>query len=89
MRKLATIQTITAIEPIKNADSIELARILGWAVVVKRGEHHVGDKVIYCEIDSLLPERQEFEFLRSNCYKPVKSMQQVKLPFLRASEFGQ
>ncbi len=72
MRKLATIQTITAIEPIKNADSIELARILGWAVVVKRGEHHVGDKVIYCEIDSLLPECQEFEFLRSNCYKPAQ-----------------
>jgi len=72
MRKLATIQTITAIEPIKNADSIELARILGWAVVVKRGEHHVGDKVIYCEIDSLLPECKEFEFLRNSCYKSAQ-----------------
>ncbi len=72
LRKLATIQTITALEPIKNADSIELARILGWAVVVKRGEHQVGDKVIYCEIDSLLPERPEFEFLRNSCFKSAQ-----------------
>lgn len=72
MRKLATIQTISAIEPITNADSIELVRILGWAVVVKRGEYRVGDKIIYCEIDSLLPERPEFEFLRSNCFKPAQ-----------------
>lgn len=72
MRKLATIQTITAIEPIKNADSIELVRILGWAVVVKRGEYRVGDTVIYCEIDSLLPERPEFEFLRNSCFKPAQ-----------------
>ncbi len=41
-------------------------------MVLKRGEHHVGDRVIYCEIDSLLPEREEFEFLRNSCFKPAQ-----------------
>lgn len=71
MRTLASIQTIAAIERIEGADAIEKARVLGWWVVVKRGEHRVGDRVVYCEIDSLLPERAEFEFLRKSCWRPA------------------
>jgi len=37
----------------------------------QKGEFHVGDRVVYCEIDSLLPERDEFEFLRASCFKPA------------------
>jgi RNA ligase (TIGR02306 family) len=65
-RKLASIQTVNTVEPIPNADAIEKIRVLGWWVVVKKGEHKPGDKVVYCEIDSLLPERPEFEFLRAS-----------------------
>ena len=61
---LASIQTVNAAEPIPNADAIEKVRVLGWWVVAKKGEFKPGDKVVYCEIDSLLPERPEFEFLR-------------------------
>src|SRR5262249_38169914 len=57
VRKLASVQTVNAVEPIANADAIEKVRVLGWWVVVKKGEHRPGDKVVYCEIDSLLPER--------------------------------
>jgi RNA ligase (TIGR02306 family) len=71
MRKLASVQTVNAAEPIPNADAIEKIRILGWWVVVKKGEFKPGDKVVYCEIDSLLPERAEFEFLRPSSYKPA------------------
>jgi hypothetical protein len=53
MRKLATIQTVNAVEPIANADAIEKIRVLGWWVVVKKGEFKPGDKVVYFEIDSL------------------------------------
>jgi RNA ligase (TIGR02306 family) len=82
MRTLASIQTINAIEPIAGADAIERARVLGWWVVVKRGEHQPGDKVVYCEIDSLLPERPEFEFLRKGSFRPAitTSRGQVLLP---------
>lgn len=75
MRKLASIQEILEINPIENADAIEVATVLGWKLVVKKNEFKVGDKVVYCEIDSLLPERPEFEFLRKNCYKaPIEGV---------------
>lgn len=73
MRKLASIQTVNTIEPIPNADAIERIRVLGWWVVSKKGEHQPGDKVVYCEIDSLLPERPEFEFLRASSFKPAQT----------------
>jgi hypothetical protein len=70
MRKLATIQKIKDILPIEGADSIELAIVNGWKVVVaKNVGHKVGDYVIYCEIDSFLPIKEEFEFLRKTSYK--------------------
>jgi RNA ligase (TIGR02306 family) len=73
MRKLASIQTVNAIERIPNADAIEKIRVLGWWVVVKKGEHQPGDKIVYCEIDSLLPERPEFEFLRPSSFRPAQT----------------
>ena len=72
MRKLASIQTVNAVEPIPNAEAIERVRVLGWWVVAKKGEHRLGEKLVYCEIDSLLPERPEFEFLRARSYKPAQ-----------------
>ncbi len=65
MRKLASIQRIKALEPIADADAIEKATVLGWQLVVKKGEFQVGDLCVYCEIDSLLPDRPEFEFLKA------------------------
>ena len=55
-RKLATIRQIAEINPIPDADAIEVATIDGWKVVVKKGEFNVGDPVIYFEIDSWIPE---------------------------------
>jgi RNA ligase (TIGR02306 family) len=55
MRKLAQIAVIHDIQPIPDADSIEVASVLGWKVVVRKNEYKVGDKVIYLEIDSWVP----------------------------------
>ena len=78
-RKLATIEKIAALNPIKDADAIEVAAIRGWKVVVKKGEFQVGDLCVYCEIDSVLPERPEFEFLANKNYriKTIKLRGQV------------
>lgn len=65
MRKLATIRVVDAIEPIENADKIELATVGGWKVVVKKDEFTVGALAIYFEIDSFLPDEPVFEFLKS------------------------
>ena len=82
MRKLASIQTVNAVEPLPNADAIERVRVLGWWVVAKKGEFAVGDRIVYCEIDSLLPERPEFEFLRKGSFKAA--IVQGGLEFQRA-----
>jgi RNA ligase (TIGR02306 family) len=55
---------IRSLEAIEGADAIEKATVLGWQLVVKKGEFRVGDLCVYCEIDSLMPDRPEFEFLR-------------------------
>ena len=68
-RTLASIETISELNPISGADKIEVARIKGWNVVVKKGQFEVGDKVVYCEVDSVLPERPEFEFLKDKHYR--------------------
>ncbi len=73
MRKLASVQTVNAVEPIPGADAIERLRVLGWWVVAKKGDYRPGDRLVYCEIDSLLPERPEFEFLRAGCYRPAQT----------------
>lgn len=69
MRKLASIQKIKDLQPIAGADLIERATVLGWHLVVKKGEFNVGDYCIYCEVDSILPEIPEFEFLRPRHFR--------------------
>ena len=56
MRHLVSMKTIDTLSPIEGADRIEKATIGGWNVVVAKGLHTEGDKVIYLEIDSVLPE---------------------------------
>lgn len=68
-RKLVSVRKIGALRPIPNADAIDVAEIDGWEVVVKKGEFAQGDTCAYFEIDSFLPIRPEFEFLRKGCYK--------------------
>lgn len=65
MRHLATVQQIDALEPIPGKDRIVLATVLGWRVIVQKADYNVGDQCVYIEIDSVLPEKPEFEFLRS------------------------
>jgi hypothetical protein len=70
MRKLATIRKIVDIKPIEGADMIEVAVIDGWECVVKKSEElKVGDLVVYIEIDSIVPDRPEFEFLRDRKFR--------------------
>jgi len=71
-RKLASIRKISNLSPIEGADKIELATVDGWKVVVAKDVgHKVGDHIIYCEIDSFLPIKEEFEFLRKSSYKKM------------------
>lgn len=68
-RHLASVQEIIDTVPIEGADRIELAKVLGWQCVVNKNKFKPGDKGVYFEIDSFLPEKPEFEFLRSSSFK--------------------
>jgi RNA ligase (TIGR02306 family) len=83
MRKMATIRKIDALNPIVGADAIEAATIGGWKVVVKKGEFNVGDRAVYCEIDSWIPtelapflskgkEPREYEGIKGERLRTVK-----------------
>ena len=74
MRKLASIQRIWQIEPIEGADRIELAHVLGWQCVVNKGQFQPMDLAVYFEVDSFLPVREEFEFMRASSYRKTDIM---------------
>ena len=63
-RKLASVQRIKALHPIPEADRILRADVLGWHCVVGKDEFKEGDLCVYFEVDSLLPDRPEFEAYR-------------------------
>ena len=69
MRKLASIQKVVDVQPIEGADSIEVATVLGWHCVIKKGDLKAGEMCCYMEVDSLLPPIPEFEFMAKNGIK--------------------
>jgi RNA ligase (TIGR02306 family) len=69
-RKLVSIQTIENIAPITGADNIMQARVMGWTVVVKKGEFAPGDPCVFFEIDSILPDGPAWsEFMRPRKFR--------------------
>ena len=72
-RALAHIEKIAWVKPIEGADNIELIGILGWVCIAKKGEFKENDICVYYEIDSKLPEKECYEFMRPKHFK-VKTM---------------
>jgi len=52
---IVPVTTIEALQPHPNADRLELAQVLGWQLVVLKGQYHVGEKLVYFPIDTILP----------------------------------
>jgi RNA ligase (TIGR02306 family) len=82
-RKLASIQKIREILPIEGADSIELAVVNSWNVVIAKNLHNAGDLVVYCEIDSFLPVEPEFEFLRKSSLQKMEGVEGFRLKTIK------
>lgn len=73
-RALAYIVEIDDIKEITGADNIETAIVGGWNVIVKKQEFRKGDRAVFFEIDSKLPETDpRFAFLAPKHYK-IKTM---------------
>ena len=69
MRSLVTIQKVKKISAIPDSDFLEIAHIMGWQCVVKKGEFKEGDLGVYYEVDSFLPLDDRYEFLRTSSYR--------------------
>ncbi|MDR0313323.1 MAG: RNA ligase (ATP) [Treponema sp.] len=69
MRSLVTIQKVKEISAIEDSDFLELAHVMGWQCVVKKGEFQTGDLGVYYEVDSFLPLDDRYEFLRNSSYR--------------------
>jgi RNA ligase (TIGR02306 family) len=78
--KLASIEVIKNIKNHSNADSLEIAEILGWQTIVKKGIHKEGDKVVFITIDTIVPRCEWSEFLvdQKNPDKPIR-LKNIKL----------
>ena len=68
-RELAYIVNIDRIEPIVGSDNCEAAVVGGWRVMTRKGTFQAGDKAVYFEIDSKVPETETFAFLAPKHYK--------------------
>lgn len=55
-KPLAYIVKIDAVTPIEGADRIELAKVMDYTVVIKKGEYKAGDLALYVEVGSVLPD---------------------------------
>jgi len=82
-RKLASIRRIGSVSPIEGADNIELVTVDGWQCVAKKGEFTEGQYCVYFEIDSFLPIREEFEFLRKSSYRKMGELEGFRLKTIR------
>lgn len=69
--KLASIETIADIVPHNNADSLEIAKVLGWQSVVRKGEFQKGQSVVFVPIDTILPDAPWSAFLKRSD-KPIR-----------------
>ena len=78
-RALAYIVTVDEVTSLDGYDRVEYARTNGWWCVVKKDELHIGDKAVYFEVDSKVPETDErFAFLAAKHYK-IKTQKMCKV----------
>lgn len=64
---------ITHLEKHPNADTLSIVKFYGYDCIVRSSEFQVGDLACYVPPDNILPEKPEYEFLRSKKFR-VKAM---------------
>lgn len=77
VRELCYVVKVDEIIPIEGADRVEVARVGGWRIMVRKGAFQPGSYAIYFEIDSKVPEVEPFMFLESKHFK-IKTQKYFK-----------
>lgn len=81
-RVMASIEVVEEVVDIEGADRLQHYRVKGWWVVGVKGDYKVGDHVVFCEIDSFVPETiapfltkgkaKEFNGVKGNVLKTIR-----------------
>ena len=79
-RALVYITTLDEIRPIEGYDRVEHGRVGGWWCIINKNDNmQVGDRVVYFEVDSKVPENDpRFAFLEKRHYK-IKTLKMCKV----------
>lgn len=83
---MATIEVIKEINDHPNADVIELAKVRGWQCVVRKGDFSAGDKVVFCEIDSWIPNDLAPFLSKGDCVRDYNGIKGNRLRTVRLRE---
>jgi RNA ligase (TIGR02306 family) len=74
------VAAIKQVLPHPNADKLEIAVIFDWNVVIPKDKYKAGDYVIYCPIDSILPQWLEDKMFGNSKVKLHKHrVRQIKI----------
>lgn len=70
-RNMVMAVTVETVENIEGKDRIGLAIIKenGYKVIVSKADVHEGDVVIWFDSDSIIPDEEQYKFLRERCWK--------------------
>lgn len=70
---LASIQRIKEIKPHGNADALEVAVVMNYEAIIKKGQFRAGDVVCFIDIDTVLPDKPWAAFYKAKSSR-VKSI---------------
>ena len=74
MKRLATIEKILNVYPHTNADKLECVTVLGYQCIVPKGKYKIGDKIIYIQPDTILPDSEWAESFKKYAPKRIKAV---------------
>lgn len=54
---------INSIEKHPNADTLSIARVFDYQVIIRTGDYHEGELCVYIPVDSIMPDIEQWQFL--------------------------
>jgi RNA ligase (TIGR02306 family) len=75
---LVDVCAVLDVQPHPNADRLDIIKVKGWSVIVRKGIYNVGDKVVYFPPDTCLPPAWIEKFAIGNYCKYAQDQNGVR-----------
>jgi RNA ligase (TIGR02306 family) len=74
-----SVVLVEKIEKHPNADNLEIATVLGdYPTIIRTGDYKVGDLACYLQIDTILPDTEEYHNLSPRAYEKYEENGEIK-----------